>query len=75
MSVKLRLLAAAGVALAILTLAGCVPEEKREDPIDAGIRCAKAGGDWTWSEWSGYHCEFKAGAKDTESQGPGRGVP
>lgn len=45
-----------------LTITGC--GEKSPDPIEQGIRCADAGGSWTWSEWSGYHCEFDANGQE-----------
>ena len=55
-----RILATLGVVAALAVgLTGCEDVEPKEDSIDRGIRCVEAGGSWTWSEWSGYHCEFE----------------
>lgn len=57
----------AGLALAALTLSltGCGNTPERTDKeialdrIEIGKVCFEAGGDYTWSEWSGWKCEFK----------------
>lgn len=48
--------AAAAAIAALLALSAC---GEALDPIERGKRCADLGGSWDWSEWSGYHCEFK----------------
>lgn len=56
----MRRLAIALVVVAAFGLTAC---ENQEDPsvtnMRLGKQCADAGGSWTWSDWSGYHCTFK----------------
>lgn len=53
-----RALVVAVAAAALFTLTGCGESEEQYDPIERGKACFEAGGEWDWSEWSGYHCEF-----------------
>ena len=52
---KRGVIAALVVAVAGLALTGC---GNSYDPITEGTRCAKAGGDWVYSSWDGYHCNI-----------------
>jgi hypothetical protein len=43
-----------------LTACDSRQESETEHNIRMGKLCADSGGSWTWSDWSGYHCDIKA---------------
>jgi hypothetical protein len=59
MRAKIAIVAA--IVIAGLSLAACdnSQESGPEYNIRIGKVCADAGGSWTWSDWSGYHCTIK----------------
>ena len=60
-----RVVAASVVLVLVAVMAGCGgTTTKLGSSIERGKACAEAGGEWTWSEWSGYHCEFRREAND-----------
>jgi hypothetical protein len=64
MSARKRVTVALTVIAAMVALTGCGETEREPSSIERGKACAEAGGEWTWSEWSGYHCEFLRGDSD-----------
>ena len=57
-----RLSLIALIAVGALSLAGCEEsqtwQEAERDRIQIGKECAEEGGVWSWSDWSGWNCEF-----------------
>lgn len=55
-----RAITAALIVTVAIVLTACDDDRQPYDPIKSGIICSEAGGSWTWSDWTGYHCEFEA---------------